>query len=125
VVDNDSGIMWTRNANIDGQKDWTNAITYCSNLTYATYSDWRVANEAEWSRAHGAPNPTGFLDSFLTTTNSPALPPGHPFTNIQLDYYWSKDTQGDILAYMWLLTDGTQTDDAKTTLQYVWPCRGP
>ena len=44
VVDNDSGLTWTRDANIGGDMNWTNAIVYCSNLTHATHSDggWRV-----------------------------------------------------------------------------------
>lgn len=41
------------------------------------YEDWRLPNRFE-------------LESLLDLgTFGPALPSGHPFTNVQSDYYWS------------------------------------
>ena len=52
VLDNESGLTWTRDANLLG---WgTNqiaAVSYCSNLVYAGYDDWRLPPITELSRA--------------------------------------------------------------------------
>jgi len=125
VVDNDSGLTWTRDANIDGTKDWTNAIAYCSSLTYATHSDWRlpgVTNDAgtgEWN---------DFLDTY-PSVNDPALPLGHPFINILAGsyYYWSSTTYASMTWDAWYrnLSTGYTYYEHKDTVYGVWPCRGP
>ena len=126
VLDNDSGLMWTRDANVGGTMDWTNAITYCSNLTHATYSDWRLPSMTEFSRneVQGATN--GLIDEY-PSANEPALPLGHPFTSIQSSYYWSSTTYaGDTdLAWVVFLYYGHVSYPTKVTAYYVWPCRGP
>jgi len=126
VVDNDSGLTWARNANIDGKKDWTNAMTYCTNLTYAGSSDWRLPSITEFSRylAQGG-STTGLVDSF-GTTNSPALPPGHPFTSVQLSGYWSSTPFVDPdRAVSVNPNDGSAGGSLLVGTAYVWPCRGP
>ena len=130
VIDNDSGLMWTRNANIDGTKDWTNAGTYCDNLTNATYTDWRLPSYAELSRdvAQGG-STTGLIDAPISA-NDPALPLGHPFTNVQSDYYWSSTVDPDPededeYALSADLITGFLLSDLKVSVHYVWPCRGP
>jgi len=126
VVDNDSGLMWTRDANVGGTMDWTNAITYCSNLTHATYSDWRLPSMTEFSRdeVQGATN--GLLDEY-PSANDPALPLGHPFTSIQSSCYWSSATYADYSDFAWSvgLYDGYVYNGPKVTAFYVWPVRGP
>ena len=112
VLDNDSGKTWTRNANIDGTKDWTNAISYGSNLTYATYSDWRCPDSVDW---------------ILFAENG--LPAGHPFTNVQASYYWTSDENAfEPLAWgdmYYPISGGFPAPGLKVDLYYVWPCRGP
>ena len=126
VLDNDSGLMWTRDANVGGTMDWANAITYCSNLTHATYSDWRLPSMTEFSRdeVQGATN--GLIDEY-PSANEPALPLGHPFTSIQSSYYWSSTTYAGYTDYAWFvgLRNGDVAPNTKVTAYYVWPCRGP
>ena len=126
VIDNDSGLMWTRNANIDGTKDWTNAISYCSGLTHATHSDWRLSSVAEFSRDTGVGTTTGLVYKAVST-NDPALPLGHPFTDVQSDWYWTSTESGSPSerASSVSLTDGDVFEALKVTVYYVWPCRGP
>ena len=122
VVDNDSGLMWTRDANLGGTMDWTNAVDYCDNLTNATYSDWRLPSIAEFSRSVAT---NGLADAY-PSANSPALPLGHPFNNVSVEIYWSSTEFGDTYAYYLLMDDGTADYFFKTTDFYrVWPCRGP
>jgi len=127
VIDNDSGLTWTRDTNIDGQKDWTNAGTYCDELTYATYSDWRVPSITELSRddTYGATNGLVYDEDLGVPS---ALPPGHPFTNIISDDYWSSTDEGageTDEAYSVLLPTGPVELIFKTYSVSVWPCRGP
>ena len=122
VVDNDSGLTWTRDANLGGTMNWSNAGIYCSNLTYAGSSDWRLPSMVELSRdvAEGATN--GLVDAY-PSANNPALPLGHPFTSIQA-YYWSSTSIG-IGAWYVNLQDGDIGNALKSFSQAVWPCRGP
>ena len=124
VVDNGSGRTWARNANIDGTKYWTNAIAYCSNLTYATHSDWRLPNTEEFSRyvANGGAT-NGLLDAY-PSANDPALPTGHPFTNVQSSTYWSSDENAFDAPGIYL-GNGDINELGKNNAFYVWPCRGP
>ena len=39
VMDNLSGLMWARNANLTGEKSWANAIDYCRALSLGGHSD--------------------------------------------------------------------------------------
>ena len=46
VTDNVSGLVWQR---LDDQttRNWEAALTYCENLTLASYTDWRLPNIKE------------------------------------------------------------------------------
>ena len=124
VLDNDdNGLIWTRDANIGGAMDWTNAGTYCSNLTYATHSDWRFPSPVEFTQCATEGHTNGFVDCY-PSANDPALPLGHPFTNVQSDIYWNSygfDDKGEYVN----LENGFNEVELKTELNYVWPCRGP
>jgi len=120
VVDNDSSLTWTRDAHVDGTNDWTNSIAYCSNLTYAGHSDWRLPSITEFSRdgTYGATN--GLVDAF-PSTNDPAFPLGHPFINIQTgNGYWSS-TEHRVVD----MTEGGVANLPLDEMLDVWPCRGP
>ena len=119
VVDNGSGLTWTRNANMDGTKNWTNAVAYCSNLVHASYSDWilpGVTNDAG----------SGEWDTLIDLgQSSPPLPLGHPFTNVvTADFYWSS-TPSSGGAWAPNMSTGVKWDRNITFTYYVWPCRGP
>ncbi len=71
VQDNLTGLMWARNANLDGTKDWPSAIDYCEALNHGGYTDWRLPNVRE-------------LHSLIDFGRyNLALPSGHPFTSGQ------------------------------------------
>ena len=126
VVDNDSGLRWTRSANIDGTKDWTNAMVYCSNLTYAAYSDWRLPSLPELSRWVPEGGSTNGLIEPWFMTEVPALPVGHPFINIVSSVlYWSSTAYDAAEAYGVGASDGGVAGDDKIDAHFVWPVRGP
>ena len=52
TIDNVTGLMWASDSNeagcFNGQTaTWSEAITYCNDLTFAGYSDWRLPNVRE------------------------------------------------------------------------------
>ena len=98
VTDNLTGLMWVKDANLmvtnnigfddDGTEDdglvtWFHALEYAlllSSDSYEGFSDWRLPNNRE-------------LRSLVDYQyESPALPQGHPFTNVQNSYYWTSTT---------------------------------
>jgi len=126
VLDNDSGITWTRDANILGHgTNWQGAIDYCSNLTYTTYDDWRLPSIAELSRYVTSGGSTNGLMDTYPSANNPALPLGHPFTNIQSERYWTSVAYSEARAWFLYKTTGNLEYYFKTETYYVWPCRGP
>lgn len=128
VIDNTSDLTWTRNASLTNLA-WQAAIDYCSNLTHAGYSDWRLPSVTELSRdgTYGATN--GLVDAY-PSANNPALPLGHPFINVQITgdaFYWSSTTNPAFSNVSWriYMPNGYVSDDYHTAPLFVWPCRGP
>jgi hypothetical protein len=59
--------------------------------------------------------------------SDPALPEGHPFTDVQLgDWYWSSTTDADLNSYAWDVHffGGYVSHDAKGSSNYAWCVRG-
>jgi len=118
VLDNLTGLIWARNANLGGSMTWSNAIVYCEGLTYGGTNDWRLPNLRE-------------LQSLIDYGRFyPALPAGHPFAGVvQSDYYWSSSTVARVpgvtgCAWGVGLADGPVNGGAEAAPYYVWPVRG-
>lgn len=45
VLDTTTNLMWQDDETLG--KNWATAITYCENLTLATFTDWRLPNKNE------------------------------------------------------------------------------
>lgn len=113
--------MWTKSGNVPATKlHWTNAVVYCVNMnsgagTYG-HTDWRLPNVRE-------------LCSLLDYGRLwPALPAGHPFSNVANDDYWAGTTYAGAADAAWNVMMGTGEAyhyDSKTNTKYVWPVRGP
>ena len=123
VTDNLTGLIWLKNANAFSTQLWAQALTVCNTLASgsagltdgSTAGQWRLPNLKE-------------LQSLIDFSNvSPALPTGHPFTGIQLNYYWSSTTFAGFTTNGWVmgLTYGDIYNDPKDSSDhYVWPVRG-
>jgi hypothetical protein len=126
VTDNLTGLIWLQDADCFGQQDWITALSNANTLASASDSctpdltdssvagDWRLPNIKE-------------LQSLLDYGESePALPAGHPFAGVQLDYYWSSTTAAGIPDNAWgaLLNIGVVIIGDKTTNLSVLPVRG-
>jgi hypothetical protein len=122
VTDNLTGLMWTKDANLpNGNRIWQEALDYVKGMNDGTYpncgyTDWRLPNRKE---LHSL---TDYSQDY------PALPPLHPFTNVDSSYhYWSSTTYASSPDYAWLVTMwgghvyyGSKSSNA----YYVWPVRG-
>ena len=138
VFDELTGLSWLKDANcietghpdFDGQNGgavkWQHALDFVQGINDGTYpncgaghNDWRLPNRRE---LHSL---TDFSQS------NPALPPGHPFINVQNNVYWSSTTLVDSsistsTANAWSIRmwSGELTWVSKTDiLEWVWPVR--
>ena len=113
VTDNNTKLIWSKDANLCGEKDWQEACSNCAGLTLAGHSDWRLPSISE-------------LKSLIDTKQSnPALPLGNPFMNVH-SYYWSSTTYEYYQYYAWYVEmyDGYWPYGYKEyDFIYVWPVR--
>ena len=115
VLDNLTGLIWARNANLIVQVSWSYAITYCEGLVYGGTNDWRLPNLREMR---------SLIDYGQTNL---ALPTGHPFTGVQWNYYWTSTTAAvDPVWSAWYvhLGSGKSTIQYRSVLLDFWPVRG-
>ena len=131
VTDNLTGLIWLKNANRFGQKQWAVALSDCNaladdgtNLTDGSSAgDWRLPNVRElFSLVHfGVVSP-----AVPNTAGTGKWADGDPFTNVQSNYYWSSTTYEGDSPHAWDVDmyGGYMNDVDKTFDSYVWPVRG-
>ena len=92
VTDKLTGLMWTKDANLSGHTmSWQQALDYVKTLNIGGHTDWRPPNINE-------------LDSLIDYSQyDPALPLGHPFTDVQSNAYWSSTTEASDPDYAWIV----------------------
>jgi hypothetical protein len=121
VTDGLTGLVWLKNANCFSTQTWTAALSSANTLANgacgltdgSTAGQWRLPNRKE-------------LRSLADYSKySPALPTGHPFSNVQSGGYWSGTTYAFSTSYAWgvYMVDGVVAYDDKTYAYYVWPVR--
>ena len=121
VKDNLTGLIWLKNANCFGSQTWTDALTASNTLASGSCGltdgsvagAWRLPNVRE-------------LESLIDFGQLfPSLSPGHPFTEVQPNDYWSSTTSVFLPNYAWIVTlDGGTFNLDKTWSNWVWPVRG-
>lgn len=116
VTDKVTGLMWTKDAQRLLRKvNWYDALKACNDLVLAGHDNWRLPNVREM---------VSLIDY---GAYDPALPSGHPFTNIQLsDPYWSSTTSVPHVAQAWSvgMVNGSVRRYNKTSNTYhIWPVR--
>ncbi len=123
VTDNLTGLIWLKKANCFFVYSWDDALSAVNELASgdcdlndgSVAGDWRLPSLKE-------------LQSLIDYgKHDPALPDGHPFTDVQTFYYWSSTTYAPSTGYAWevYLRDGYVGGSGKTDFpRYVWPVRG-
>jgi hypothetical protein len=114
VLDRETGLVWDRNP-ATTKVQWNLAAGGCYKKEVANRFGWRLPTIEE-------------LATLIDNSNTdPALPSGHPFTNIQLDdRYWTTTTAAwlDTYAYSILMSSGSLNEESKTSEFYCWCVRG-
>ena len=92
VTDTITGLMWQQTDG--GEMTIENATTYCSTLTLASFSDWRLpsAHEAFSILNHQNTNPALNTSIFSPTTAA--------------EYWWTSDKQANDLTKIWATNAG-------------------
>src|SRR5687768_6195474 len=118
VLDKETGLVWERSPD-SGTRDWLVAHRFCIDRAVGnrTRKGWRLPTVQE------------IVSLVDPTRAAPSLPAGHPFTNVEPDFYWSATTFGENPALAWgagfennLTEPGARFTD-KTTKRFVWCVR--
>ena len=117
VLDRETGLVWEQSPDT-GTRDWLAAHSFCNDRSVGNRKrkGWRLPTVQE-------------LASLVDPTQSfPALPAGHPFSNVQSDFYWSATTYGADPANAWGadfdgIVEGGARFTTKTTARFVWCVR--
>jgi hypothetical protein len=124
VTDNLTGLIWLRNANCYGSRTWNEALNDCNGLNSGECGLTDGSGPGEWR----LPNVNELLSLIDRNRFNPALPSGHPFTDVQSvpPYYWSSTTYTSNTVYAWYVNMeyGGVTFYLETYTFFVWPVRG-
>src|SRR5213594_3314028 len=115
VRDNETGLVWEKEPSPTLQI-WPNARGFCANKTVGGRKGWRLSSIEELA---------SLIDPSVPSPG-PALPPGHPFLNVQSDAYWAATTDANVSTNAWGgdFNDGSVHAFIKTFTLLVWCVRG-
>ena len=104
VSDSATELIWQKSYATD--KNWPEALSYCENLKYAGYSDWRLPNKNELSSLvkYGEHNPAS------------------DFQNMPTNTFWTSTTTAEIKDSAWSIdfySGYVATTENKSTTNYV------
>jgi hypothetical protein len=107
VLDNNTGLMWQQTIPTLTHT-WGEAVSYCNNLTYASYIDWRLPTPKE-----------------LLTIVNPAIDTSY-FPGTPSNYFWSSSTLVGITSGAWIVyfNNGHVISYDKTNYCFVRCVRG-
>lgn len=113
VLDKETGLVWEQSPQTTTHQ-WSDACSECMSRTVAGRKGWRLPAVNE-------------LASMMDMTNTdPALPTGHPFSNVWPSRYWSATTSADFPTLAWNghFGNGEVHSYLKSSFLFVWCVRG-
>jgi hypothetical protein len=119
VLDMETGLVWERSPESflfqTPPVSWEDALYYCYNSHQGRRRGWRLPTIEELS---------SLIDPDASGT--PRLPPNHPFSNVQNNYYWSSTTAPELEIYAYMLNVGIShlAKGEKDTTRFFWCVRG-
>ncbi|MDG4583866.1 MAG: caspase family protein [Candidatus Competibacter sp.] len=119
VTDNNSGLIWLKDANCFDDKDWSTAMDLAKRLKKgqcglrdgSDAGQWRLPSKEEWET---------LIDP---NARDPALPTNYPFIDIRSGRFWSSTTYFVGSAWSMHIYDGTVGAYIKINTALVWPVR--
>jgi hypothetical protein len=127
VTDTSTDLIWLKNANCFGTKNWYSAAASAEGLNSgecgltdgSLAGDWRLPTKYELQGIGTDPQKkwyTGFPSAPWTT-------PSAPFTNGKPNFYWSSSECGEYCVWFLRMLDGYTLNWNKTGAVYAWPVR--
>ncbi len=106
VTDTQTGLMWTKAANLFGYKTWEDSISACSSFSISGIGGWRLPSKDELVALYHA------------------IQGGHPFTGVE-SFYWSATLLAADMDYAWHVNIkfGISDTNLKHLSLLVWPVR--
>ena len=130
VRDNDTGLIWLKNANCFGRKNWADAMADAAGLAHGSCGltdgsvagDWDLPTKEEWP---------AFVDksyswpALCNAAGTGKWSEGDAFTGVQSDTYWSSTEKVDETDRAWrvYMDSGGVDNGPKSNDYYVWPVR--
>ena len=115
VLDRETGIVWERSPATTAEPNWGAARFECSFRSIGRRKSWRLPSVHELASLIDASVPFPTLK----------LPPGHPFTNVQLGYISdTSDATNTNNAWRVSIQDGSISASDKQFGGFVWCVRG-
>jgi hypothetical protein len=115
VLDKETGLVWEKSPSPTAQA-WSNAQIFCTGAGVGNRKGWRLPTVQELAS----------LQDPTVPPPGPTLPPGHPFTNVQSNRYWSATTADSGSSFAWEV--GFGAGDIGTSLKSdaigFWCVRG-
>ncbi len=109
VKDNQTGLIWEQAPDLEHDV-WSRSVERCAAKAVGGKSGWRAPTIQE-------------LKSLVDPAQKdPALPPGHPFSNIKSAIYWTATPHptDDIVAWQVSFFSGESVTDQKSGTRRMW-----
>ena len=129
VTDNDTGLIWLKNADCFGWMNWYDAMSataildsgQCDLTDYSVAGYWRIPTQSEWEEFVC----TQFTDPVVCdVTGAAKWIEGNPFNNVQSSVYWSETSLDPDNAWAILMSNGNGSFGHKSGSDcLVWPVR--
>jgi len=133
VTDNRSGLIWLKNANCFGYRNWNTAKRSAANLADgqcglrdgSRRGDWRLPTKDEWVAM--VDNKYKYPDPALSNAaGTEKWKEGDAFSDVQTYVYWSSTAFAHDTSRAWFvnINSGYVDDGYKIRTAYMWPVRG-
>ena len=113
VLDNETGLVWDRNPDIEQTQTWNGAFGYCTNRELGGRGGFRLPSVEEMNS--------------LRDDSADRLPDGGPFTVPTEQQFWTASTEvgNAAWAYTFQVNNSGASASEKTGATAVWCVRGP
>jgi hypothetical protein len=128
IRDNDTGLIWLKDANAFGVMNWYEAKDEAANLSSGEHGlsdgsvdgDWRLPTKEEWEAFMSTiyDNP-----ALVNTIGDAQWTEGDAFTGVQSYSYWSSTEYDSTHAWSAYMNFGNMLTAIKGNYFYVWPVR--